>query len=253
MTFTTTIGACGRILEEARKRGHRIDVHPHGAEHPPMSVYEGLQNGLSGWLGPLEPAVVISDNRIDFSAAVPTSLAVDFSAVPRDPVFCSILLGHQRNEMLHVFATDALIMAAVLGMCEGTGCRGIARDVLLAEFVRLHTLLENELILRWKQEVHRENAFDEAIARLICWGVLFNCANLSDGSKRVASRCVFTATSDWFGPFLASLVLAFLCGATAISRWWIANPDGRINMVSHACVKKVYATVVPMLVNAHFR
>ena len=74
----TAIHARERVLLEAHRRGHAIDIQPHASDRPATSTRGGLTQGIAGWLGPLAPAVTLSEDGVtlDYSGAVPSSAQV---------------------------------------------------------------------------------------------------------------------------------------------------------------------------------
>jgi hypothetical protein len=216
-TVDAVVDACERVCREVLRRGYRIDVQPRDATDTVSSIRGGLAAGLPGWLNPLHPAAVIAGPVLDFSGAMPTKYIVDLDSLPHDPVFGTILLGHQRNEIVHVFAAEALAVAAVLtaGACSAAASKTSA----YAEFRYLHDLLEIEFILRWKTDEDARAAFDAALDRLTLSGALtVDCDTI-------------TLTGDWFVTFLASMILPFVLSSTVVAEWWLANPTARLNLV----------------------
>lgn len=216
-TVDAVVDACERVCQEVQQRGHRIDVQPRGATESSTSIRHGLSAGLAGWLSPLHPAAVLSGPILDYSGAMPASYCVNIDEIPADPVFGTILLGHQRNELLHVFAAEAIAVAAVVTLSH-TVTRPSKRDVY-REFCFVHDLLHNEVILRWKTEDDSEQAFDAALDRLQASKCL-----AYDGST-------LQSTGNWFTSFLASLVLPFIVTSTVVTEWWLANPAAHLDTV----------------------
>ena len=109
--------------------------------HVPLTRPAALAQGLPQWLVPLHPAVTPASQPLA-GAPLPAAhlLELHVAAGP-DAAFNTILLAHQRNELLHVFAAEALLAVAAAAAAR-PAAQGVG-----AQFAFAHAVLDREVVL----------------------------------------------------------------------------------------------------------
>lgn len=165
------------IAKATIMRGHTVDMHLlDNKDAVCKSVQSTLLADLHRWVRPLSPAAELKDG--DANLAVDTNQA--------EMAFNTILLAHGRNELLHVFAVESLVVLAWAAVTAKTNLAGSksssvgqlagaffggenAVAVLFEEFKFMLQLLYSEVVLPVRCEDDERKWFDEGWHRL-AWG-----------------------------------------------------------------------------------
>lgn len=193
------------IYHEVVARGYSIDVVPRVRHEPVSTVADALGAGLESWMTPLAPAVDFDGSRLHMN------LGADH------PPFNGVLLAHLRNEMLHVFAVEALVLASTLCAID-TGVDATA-EAVYQQFIFLHKLVYKEVILRYANDGERRAAFDDGVAKLL------RSSQISQGAHG-GFQTVLGTSNGALGMLMLSLVSSYIEAYHNALVWSVSHISG---------------------------
>eukprot|EP00040_Diaphanoeca_grandis_P028191 m.162216 g.162216 ORF g.162216 m.162216 type:complete len:705 (+) comp31267_c0_seq1:81-2195(+) len=166
-----TVDDCCLLYNEVRARGYQVDAVPRVDGTNSSSLNDAVKTGLESWLAALNPAVTLDQDKLN----------LEFGTSDH-PHFNTILLSHLRNELLHVFAVEALVLMSVIG-ANAPG-KETTLKMIDETFVFLHKVLYNEVIVPIKDADTRASKINEGLTKLQNKGLV---QTTSDGFHAVLS------------------------------------------------------------------
>lgn len=207
VTVDQAIRECGVLQRAVRDRGYSVDVVPRGKTPSMKTTEEALLTGLEKWLTPLDPSVEKIGSLL--------KLKLGKQHAP----FNSMLLVHLRNELLHVFVAESLVLASIICCTGANPNESTSSSAAYDQFVFLHKLVFNEVILRFNTNADRRKCFDDALASLVESNLIRTSESEGLGTVGRYVDDNGKPIHDGLGSLILSLVSCYVVACTNALTW----------------------------------